>query len=211
MLAGLEILCPSLANRQRMRRRLMEVYVKTITGQQCLLDHLIASAARRASAMLNDPNQAAGLRTPSDCGLTPIDRLEYSALAEDQLLAVALRTSAGPAQPETIEAALDCLFGEPPMRVAVEAQRHAAFGPFASAGLPIERAWETGAEISRRARQQEREPMRDLMNYADLYRDLWCDPRIAAPISVRREMLALVSVLSALARSDKPELPEASA
>lgn len=185
--------------------------MKSISGQQYLLDHLINGAARRAGAMLNDPNEAAGLRTPSDCGLTPIERLEYSALAEDQLLAAALRVFADGAEPAAIEAALACLFAEPPMRVAVEAQRHAAFGPFTGAGLPIERAWETGAEISRRARQEDREPLRDLRNYADLYCDLWCDPRIAAPISVRREMLALVSVLSALGRSDAADLQEAGA
>lgn len=185
--------------------------MKTTSGQQCLLDHFIVGAACRASAMLNDPDQAACLRTPSDYGLTPIERLEYSAFAEDQLLAAALRTSAGPAEPATIEAALACLFGTPPMRVAVEAQRRAAFGPFTSAGLPTGRAWETGAEISRRAQQHEREPLRDLMNYADLYCDLWCDPRIAAPIPVRREMLALVSVLSALAHADTAELQEAGA
>ena len=179
--------------------------MNNMRGQQILLDHLIVGAARRASALLNDPNQAAVLRTPSDCGLTPIDRLEYSAMAEDQLLVAALRSSAGPADSETVAAVLACLFATPPMRVAVEAQRHAAFGPFAGAGLPIKRAWEAGTEISRRARQQESEPLRDLKNYADLYCDLWCDPRIAAPISVRREMLALVSVLSALARSEAAE------
>ena len=97
-------------------------------------------------------------------GLTAIDRLEYSAMAEDQLLAVALRSSAGPADSETVAAVLACLFATPPMRVAVEAQRHAAFGPFAGAGLPIKRAWEAGTEISRRARQQESEVYQVLLN-----------------------------------------------
>lgn len=183
----------------------MEINVNAILEQRLLLDHLIAGASRCASTMLDDPDTAAQLRTPSDCGLTPIERFEYSALAEDQLLAAALRLTAAPAEPAAIEVALRGLFETPASRVAIEAQRRAAFGPFASQGLPIERAWETAAEIGKRAKREELEPFRNLLTYADLYSDLWCDPRIAAPVAARREMLALVGVLSALAMPERAE------
>lgn len=169
--------------------------MNSLLEQQSLRDHLIREAAFRASAMLADPLEAARLRTPSDCGLTEIERLEHSALAEDQLLAAALRLTAGPAAPFAIEAALQNLFATPPGRLALEAQRRAAFGPVAGQGLPIGRARETAAEIEGRLEQQGGKAFGDLRTYADVYSDLWCDPRIAAPAIARREMLALVSAL----------------
>ena len=59
--------------------------------QQVLFSHLLGDAARRASAMLAHPEEAARVRSLDDDGMTVIERLECSPLAEDQLLAAALR------------------------------------------------------------------------------------------------------------------------
>jgi hypothetical protein len=63
----------------------MEIYVKGAQQQQVLFSHLIKAAARRACSMLALPHEAARLRSPADDGMTAIERLELSPLAEDQL------------------------------------------------------------------------------------------------------------------------------
>jgi len=91
----------------------------------------------------------------------------------------------------------------------VEAQRRAAWGDVAGRGLPIERAAQSAADIERRLKGVRADVSVKLRAYADLYADLWCDPRIAAPASVRREMLALVSALQArcAAMADEERAP----
>ncbi|SKB42205.1 hypothetical protein [Sphingopyxis flava] len=164
-------------------------------AQQSLFGLLIRKAASRASAMLADPVDAPRLRTPSDCGMTEIERLEHSVLAEDQLLAVALRLIAGPAAPSAIEAALDNFFATPPGRLAVEAQRRAVFQNGKGQPLALGPACKIAEAIEERLEREADRSLETLEAYADLYSDLWCDPRIAAPVTVRREMLALVNAL----------------
>lgn len=179
-------------------------------GQQSLFGHLIRKAASRASAMLADPLGASRVRSPSDCGMTEIERLEHSVLVEDQLLALALRRTAGPAAPCAIEAALDNLFATPPGRLAVEAQRRAVFQNGKGQPLAIEPARKTAEAMEEPLDRDASRAFETLEAYADLYCDLWCDPRIGAPVTVRREMLALVSALhERCARTKTPERLEA--
>lgn len=187
----------------------MEIYVTASREQQLLFRQIVDDAARRASAMLALPHEAARLRAVSHQGLTPIDQLELSPLAEDQLLAAALRLYPGAARPRAMVAALRRHFTTPPGWLAVEAQRRAAWGDVAGRGLPIERAAQCAADIERRLKGVRAEVSVKLRAYADLYADLWCDPRIAAPASVRREMLALVSALQArcVALADEERAP----
>ena len=175
----------------------MEIYVNGPLRQQALFSHLMKDAARRASSMLARPHEAARLRSPTDDGMTAIERLEYSPLAEDQLTATALRLSPSAAPPRVIAGALHRHFTTPPGWLAVEAQRRAAWSDMAGRGLPLERAAQTAAGIEEQFTGGEAEMPAKLRAYADLYSDLWCDPRIAAPAPARREMLALVSVLHA--------------
>ena len=70
--------------------------------QQVLFSHLLGDAARRASAMLAHPEEAARVRSLDDDGMTVIERLECSPLAEDQLVAAALRLSSQAARPDAI-------------------------------------------------------------------------------------------------------------
>jgi hypothetical protein len=173
----------------------MEIYVKGAQQQQVLFSHLIKAAARRACSMLALPHEAARLRSPADDGMTAIERLELSPLAEDQLVATALRLSPSAAPAKAIADALQRHFTTPPGWLAVEAQRRAAWSDLAGRGLPLERAAQTAAGIEKQLNGGEAEMPAKLRAYADLYSDLWCDPRIAAPAPARREMLALVSVL----------------
>ncbi len=175
----------------------MEIYVNGPLQQQALFSHLIKDAARRASSMLALPHEAARLRSPADDGMTPIERLEHSPLAEDQLVATALRLSPSAARPRAIAGALQRHFTTPPGWLAVEAQRRAAWSDFAGRGLPLEWAAHTAAGIEEQLNGGDAETSSKLRAYADLYSDLWCDPRIAAPAPARRGMLALVSVLHA--------------
>lgn len=179
----------------------MEIYVNGPLQQQALFSHLIKDAARRASSMLVPPQEAARLRSPADDGMTAIERLELSPLAEDQLVATALRLSPSTARPKAIAGALQRYFTTPPGWLAVEAQRRAAWSDMAGRGLPLERATQTAAGIEEQLNVGEAEMPAKLRAYADLYSDLWCDPRIAAPAPARREMLALVSVLHARSAS----------
>src|SRR3546814_709611 len=175
----------------------MEIYVSGPSQQQALFSHLIKSAARRASSMLAPASEAARLRLPADDGMTAIERLEHSPLAEDQIMATALRLSPSAARPKAIASALQRHFTTPPGWLAVEAQRRAAWSDLAGRGLPLERAAQTAVGIERQLNGGHAETSVELRAYADLYSDLRCDPRIAAPAPVRREMLALVTVLRA--------------
>lgn len=175
----------------------MEIYVTAAREQQLLFRQILDDAARRASSMLAPPHEAARLRAISDHGLTPIEELKHSPLAEDQLLATALRLYPGAARPRAMVGALRRHFTTPPGWLAVEAQRRAAWSDVAGRGLPIERAAQKAADIERRLKGGKAEISTELRAYAHLYSDLWCDPRIAAPAPVRREMLALVSALQA--------------
>ncbi len=175
----------------------MEIYVNGPLRQQALFSHLIKDAARRASSMLALPHEAARLRSPAEDGMTPIELFEHSPLAEDQLIATALRLSPSAAHPRAIAGALQRHFTTPPGWLAVEAQRRAAWTDLAGRGLPLERAAHTAAGIEEHLNGGDGEISSKLRAYADLYSDLWCDPRIAAPAPARREMLALVSVLHA--------------
>lgn len=173
----------------------MEIYVPAPREQQPLFRQMLDDAASRASSMLALPHEAARLRALSDHGLTPIEELEHSPLAEDQLLATALRMYPGAARPRAMVGALRRHFTTPPGWLAVEAQRRAAWGDVGGRGLPPERDAQTAADIERRLKGPKAEISVKLRAYAYLYTDLWCDPRIAAPAPVRREMLALVSAL----------------
>ena len=67
------------------------------------------------------------------------------------------------------------------------------------------RMWQTieykAAGIEQQLNGGEAELPVKLRAYADVYSELWCDPRIAAPTPARREMLALASVLHARCKS----------
>lgn len=171
--------------------------MKGAQQQQALFSHLIKDAARSACSMLALPHEAARLRSPADDGMTAIERLELSPLAEDQLVATALRLSPSAASAKTIADALQLHFTTPPGWLAVEAQRRAAWSDMAGRGLPLDRAAQTAAGIEQKLNGDEGSMLIKLRAYADLYSDLWCDPRIAAPVPARREMLALVSALHA--------------
>jgi hypothetical protein len=175
----------------------MEIYVNGLLEQQALFIHLIKDAARRASSMLALPHEAAGLRSPANDGITAIERLEHSPRAEDQLVATALRLTPSATRPRVILGALRRHFTTPPGWLAVEAQRRAAWNDIAGRGLPLQRVAQTAVGIEQQLNGDEAELPVKLRAYADVYSDLWCDPRIAAPAPARREMLALVSVLHA--------------
>lgn len=175
----------------------MEIYVNGLLEQQALFIQLIKDAAHRASSMLALPHEAARLRSPANDGITAIERLEHSPLAEDQLVATALRLTPSAARPRVILGALRRHFTTPPGWLAVEAQRRAAWNNIAGRGLPLQRVAQTAAGIERQSNWGEAELPVKLRAYADVYSELWCDPRIAAPTPARREMLALVSVLHA--------------
>jgi len=171
--------------------------VNGLLEQQALFIHLIKDAARRASSMLALPHEAAGLRSPANDGITAIERLEHSPRAEDQLVATALRLTPSATRPRVILGALRRHFTTPPGWLAVEAQRRAAWSDIAGRGLPLQRVAQTAAGIERQSNWGEDELPVKLRAFADVYSELWCDPRIAAPTPARREMLALVSVLHA--------------
>lgn len=188
---------PAMSTPPRFGAAAMEIYVNGPLEQQALFSHLIKDAARRASSMLALPHEAARLRSLADDGMTAIERFEHSPLVEDQLVATALRLSPSAARPRAIAGALRTHFTTPPGWLAVEAQRRAVWNDMVGRGLPLELVAPTAAGIEERLNSSVAEMSARLRAYADLYSDLWCDPRIAAPAPARREMLALVSVLQA--------------
>ena len=165
--------------------------------QQALFSHLMKDAARRASSMLRAPHEAARLRSPTDDGMTAIERLEYSPLAEDQLTATALRLSPSAAPPRAIAGALQRHFTTPPGWLAVEAQRRAAWSDMAGRGLPLERAAHTAACIEDKLNGGVAETSSKLRAYADLYSDLLVRPEDCRTGSGAARDACLGSVLHA--------------
>jgi hypothetical protein len=173
--------------------------VKKFGEQQALFACLLRDAARRADKMLASPDEAVRLRCIADDGFSEIERLELSPLVEDQLIAMALRLSVGREAPRSAADVLDQHFSVPASSIAIEAQRRAIWSEVARGGLPFDQAARTAATIEQRLTSGGDELPRMLQGLAMLYSDLWCDPRIGAAASARREMIALVSVLQARA------------
>jgi len=162
---------------------------------EALLQRLLEAAARRAEALLTRAGDAA-LRVAGMDGLSEIERLELSPMAEDQFVAVAFRSSANVRGAATLTNALVALFREPVFSMAIEAQRKAVWSDNNRVRLPMEAAEEAVDALVRQV-----DATTDLSSviesYAGLYTDLWCDPRIGAAPSTRRVMLAMVTVLHA--------------
>jgi len=163
--------------------------------QHALLARLLREAAGRAEEILASPAQAARMRAIADDGYSAVERLEHSPLADDQMLAVALRLSGRLPMGERVAVALDRHFRIPAPAITQEAQRRAIWHDVDANGLPIERASRAVTDLERRLVGRESDLDRALRVHAALYSDLWCDPRIGASVSARRVMLAMVSLL----------------
>ncbi|MGB3802680.1 MAG: hypothetical protein WA935_01505 [Sphingopyxis granuli] len=173
----------------------MEIDVDEPAEQQALFSRLLYEAAQRAEQILASAVEASRMRAVADDGYSAIERLEHSPLADDQMLALALRLSDRRTPGEPMEAVLDRHFRVDASPVAQEAQRRAVWRAIDANGLPIERASHAVANLERRLAGREGDLDRALRRHAALYSSLWCDPRIGASASARRVMLAMVSLL----------------
>lgn len=169
--------------------------------QPALFTRLLRDAARRAEEMLTSPDDAARLRRIADDGFSEIERFELSPLAEDQFVAVALRLSGSGTAALGVAERLDRHFSVPPSSFALEAQRRAIWNQGEERGLSLDLAARPAAAIEERLAATDEDLAGLLRAHAALYAGLWCDPRIGASASARREMLALVSLLHARVRS----------
>lgn len=163
-------------------------------SREAIFADLLRSAGARAETMLRAPSDGARIRAIGDDGFTEIERLELSPMAEDQLVAVALRL-AGHAAVRPLSAALSQHFDQPASAIAVEAQRRNVWSDVERAGLPFEKAGEVVELFVRHCPSGHEDPDALMRAHAALYADLWGDPRIGATAAARRVMLAMVTVL----------------
>ncbi|HEX2813670.1 MAG TPA: hypothetical protein VHO04_13420 [Sphingopyxis sp.] len=166
--------------------------------RDALFTRLLRSASLRANEILSVPGGAARVEAIADDGYSEIERLARSPLADDQLLAVALRLNAsgrGAGQP--IIARLAQYFHFPAPSIKVEAMRRSIWSEQESAGLPLAAARREVARVESRMSSTARERYLELRAHASLYSDLWCDPRTGAGVEARRLMLAMVTAFSA--------------
>ncbi|WP_339708401.1 hypothetical protein [uncultured Sphingosinicella sp.] len=167
--------------------------------QPGLLVDLIDRAARRAHDVLRLPSGILIAKRIEDDGLSRIERLELSPLVDDQLLALAFRR-AGQLDGASLREDLIQVFEASLSSFAVEAQRRAVMADLPGSGLPVAAAVRTvDALIEAENQSCIRDQSAFFRAYADLYADLWCDPRLGAPVSVRRIMVTMVTRLHELA------------
>ena len=170
-------------------------------SQAGLLVDLIDRAARRAHDVLRLPSGILIAKRIEDDGLSRIERLELSPQADDQLLALAFRR-AGQLGGTNLREDLMRVFETGLSSFTVEAQRRAVMADLPGSGLPAAAAARAvDALIEGESLSCMRDQSAFFRAYADLYADLWCDPRLGAPISVRRIMVAMVTRLHELACS----------
>lgn len=163
--------------------------------QETLRLELMRVAADQAEYILVHPSQEIKLRTLHDDGLSGIERLELSPFPEDQFLAVAVRLSSRGRLKGQIFHALQEHFRLAPITIAVEAQRKLIWNGCGNVQLPYEAALEAVEALEAKTEASGQSAGRLLLDYADLYSDLWCDPRISAAPYARRLMVEMVSVL----------------
>lgn len=162
-------------------------------SQAALLQSLILRAAQRAHEVLGLPSGSGFVREIEDDGLSRLEKLQLSPLVDDQLLALAIRRSAQ-LDGKDSETDLHDLFAAGQSTFAVEAQRRSVLSALSGTGLPTQEAAKAVETIVRReGLLAGSETAAVLRAHADLYADLWCDPRLGAPIPVRQVMLAMVN------------------
>jgi hypothetical protein len=85
----------------------LEIDVDGPVEQQALFSRLLCEAAQRAEQILASAVETSRMRAVADDGYSAIERLEHSPLADDQMLALALRLSDRRTPGEPMEAVLD--------------------------------------------------------------------------------------------------------
>jgi hypothetical protein len=160
---------------------------------QDLLDH----SSERARGILEAPGSAARMRQLGPNGLSGIQRLEASPLAQSQLIAVGLRLAGSRNAPSDVQERLRERFSAPSSSLEIEALRRSIGRVDADEAAPEAEAeiaiWQVEQWINGRGGKTAEEMPR----WAALYSDLWCDPRIGASAQARRAMLAMVPLLRA--------------
>lgn len=163
--------------------------------QRDLTQALIESAADRARVILSEPASAVALRQLGPDGLSAIQRLEQSPLAEDQILAVGLRLAGSRALRADLVRRLSAYFAAPASSLEIEAHRRTIWTMNRIDQPPIARAEQATTTLVQSISREPGYAARSLPHWAALYADLWCDPRIGADARARRIMLAMVSLL----------------
>ena len=184
----------------KVHKRLMEDQLKDYAAEQAeLLASLISRAARRAQDVLGLRAGVLVAKRIDDDGFSMIERLEISPLADDQLLALALRRASLSECGEPGES-LTHVFKSPASSLEIEALRRTVMANLGN-GCASHAA---AAAVDGLCRETGLLDVKDrpahLRCQAGLYTDLWCDPRIGASIAARKIMLAMVTRLHELSQ-----------
>lgn len=174
--------------------------------KESLLTLLIDRAARRAYEVLCLPSGKLIAKHIEDDGLSRIERLELSPVIEDQLLALAF----GRAGYETVadlKSDLTYFLKTGTSTFSIETQRQVVLSGLPDEGLPIAHAAEIVHTLLVGDALFAGKTSSDVFrSHAELYADLCCDPRMGAPIHVRRIMLAMVNCFYDLASDNVSKL-----
>jgi hypothetical protein len=178
----------------------MEDQLRDYTAEQTeLLASLISRAAWRAQDVLGLSTGAVIAKRIDDDGFSMIERLELSPLADDQLLALALRR-AGRAGRGGLRKDLTDVFASFVSSLEIEALRCAVMASSDDGGVPTAAATAVGALCHEGGLFDDQNRSALFRCHANLYTDLWCDPRIGAPLAARKIMLAMVTCLHELSQ-----------
>lgn len=193
---------PKAGDRQRRQIRRMPpdlTGVSTVDLQHArpdnLFDDLLDHSGERAREILKTPGSAARMRQLGSDGLSGIQRLEASPLAQSQLIAVGLRLAGSRSAPNDVRDYLQAHFATPSSSLEREALRR-SIGKMDAVNSPLvaeaeTTVWQVEQWIKGRGGADAMEKSR----WASLYSHLWCDPRIGASAQARRTMLAMVPLL----------------
>lgn len=162
-----------------------------------LLASLITQAARRAHDILKPATGMVEIRRVDADGVSMIGRLQRSPCADDQILALFLR-DASLLEGRNSEEKIARVFGLPVSSLEIEALRRAVMATIGdgcvttAVDVAVDRLCRAADACHINARSTY------FRSQADLYADLWCDPRIGAALGARRIMLAMVTRLHEL-------------
>lgn len=157
--------------------------------QSVLFDRILTQACAQAEAML------CGRELAEEHVRHAISDLELSPLLDKQIMATALRLADELSLAGGLREKLLARFRSALPGVAVTAQRRSIESEVRDKGLPMILAGDYVDILEKQIEANGHNRSQMLWAYAQLYGELWCDPRISARTPTRRIMLAMSTVL----------------
>ena len=158
-------------------------------------DRYRADVAVRHPAPGSGCRRTGWMRQLGPDGLSGIQRLEASPLAQSQLIAVGLRRAGSSSTPDDVRSCLRAHSATPASSLEIEALRRSIGRTDAAQGASVAAAETAIWQVEQWIKGRGRTPAMEMPGWAALYSKLWCDPRIGASARARRTMFAMVPLM----------------